>query len=227
MADGEPFWPAETPALIEAIKRPFVELREGGVHVELAIGTPDQRRAAVRRLAKVFKSQPIPVRESLRQQLRAAARNPVLASPMLTWDQIREMRDLHMIIGAHTVTHPNLPSAGLSAAAIEIEGSKARLEGELGEPITMFSYPNGGAERYFTPELQEIVRRAGFVSAVTSRNGFASAASDPYGLERIQVAERLDDLLFALEVERFAFKPQARTTETGAPIAPSVQGDGH
>lgn len=219
MTDGEPFWPAETPALIDAIKRPFVELREGTLHVELAIGTPEQRQAAVRRLAKVFKSHPIPVRESLRQQLRAAARNPSLASPMLTWDQIREMRDLHMIIGAHTVTHPNLPSAGLATAAAEIEGSKARLERELGEPITMFSYPNGGAERYFTPELQEVVMRAGYAAAVTSRNGFASAASDPYGLERVQVAERLDDLLFALEVERFAFKPQPRTTATGEPSA--------
>ena len=210
MADGEPFWPAETPALIEAIKRPFVELRDGHLHVELAIGTPEQRRAAVRRLAKVFKSHPIAVRESLRQQLRAAARKPALASPMLTWDQIRQMRDLHMIIGAHTVTHPNLPSAGLADATTEIEDSKARLEKELGEPVTMFSYPNGGAERYFTSELQEAVQRAGYVSAVTSRNGFASAASDPYGLERIQVAERLDDLLFALEVERFAFKPQPK-----------------
>lgn len=210
MAGGEPFWPAETPALIEAIKRPFVELREGTLHVELAIGTPEQRRAAVRRLAKAFKSHPIPVRESLRQQLRAAAKRPALASPMLTWDQIREMRELHMIIGAHTMTHPNLPSAGLAAAAMEIEGSKARLEKELDEPITMFSYPNGGAERYFTAELQEVVQRAGYAAAVTSRNGFASAASDPYGLERVQVAERLDDLLFALEVERFAFKPQPR-----------------
>ena len=219
MADGEPFWPAETPVLIEAIKRPFVELREGTLHVELAIGTPEQRQAAVRRLAKVFKSQPIPVRERLRQQLRAAARHPSLASPMLTWDQIRQMRDLHMTIGAHTVTHPNLPSAGLEAAAAEIEGSKARLEKELGEPITMFSYPNGGAERYFTPELQDVVQRAGFASAVTSRNGFASAASDPYGLERVQVAERLDDLLFALEVERFVFKPEPRTTASGEPSA--------
>jgi peptidoglycan/xylan/chitin deacetylase (PgdA/CDA1 family) len=129
---------------------------------------------------------------------------------MLTWDQIREMRDLHMIIGAHTVTHPNLPSAGLADATAEIVGSKARLERELDAPVTMFSYQNGGAERYFTPELQEAVRQAGYASAVTSRNGFASPGSDLYALERVQVAERLDDLIFALEVERFAFRPKPR-----------------
>ena len=210
MADGEPFWPAETPALIEAIKRPFIELREGKLHLELAIGTPDQRRAAVRRLAKAFKSQTIAGRESLRQQLRSAARMKPAASPMLTWDQIREMRGLHMIIGAHTVTHANLPSAGLADATEEIRQSKARLEKELDEEVTMFSYPNGGAERYFTPELQDVVRNAGYASAVTSTNGFAGPASDLYALERVRVAERLDDLVFALEVERFAFKPRPR-----------------
>jgi hypothetical protein len=95
----------------------------------------------------------------------------------------------------------------------------------MGEPITMFSYPNGGAERYFTPELQKIVMRAGYRAAVTSRNGFASAASDPFGLERVQVAERLDDLLFALEVERFAFRPRPRTTDTGEPSVPAKTDD--
>jgi peptidoglycan/xylan/chitin deacetylase (PgdA/CDA1 family) len=214
MAGGEPFWPAELPALLSAIKRPFIELREGHLHIELAIGTPQQRQAAVRRLARAFKSQPIPEREALRQQLRAAARMKAEASPMLTWDQIREMRSLHMIIGAHTVTHANLPSAGLHDATVEIQQSKARLEMELDEEVTMFSYPNGGAEKYFTPELQEVVRQAGYSSAVTSTNGFAHPGSDLYALERVRVAERLDDLVFALEVERFAFKPQARTVQS-------------
>jgi peptidoglycan/xylan/chitin deacetylase (PgdA/CDA1 family) len=219
MADGEPFWPAETPMLIDAIKRPFIELREGNLHLELAIGTAEQKRAAVRRLAKAFKSISVPGRESLREQLRAAARNASMSSPMLTWDQIREMRSLHMIIGAHTVTHPNLPSAGLVTATEEIRQSKARLEQELDEEVTMFSYPNGGAERYFTRELQEAVREAGYASAVTSTNGFAGHASDLYALERVRVAERLDDLVFALEVERFAFKPRPRAALAAETVA--------
>ena len=211
MAGGQPFWPAEIRVLVDAIKRPFVELRVDTLVVELAIGTPQQRSAAVRRLSKVFKAHPVAVREALRAQLRSAARMPATASPMLTWDQIREMRDLHMIIGAHTLTHPNLPSAGLRDATAEIEGSRVRVQKELDDEVTMFSYPNGGAERYFTPELQEVVRNAGYLSAVTSQNGFASATSDLYALERVQVAERLDDLAFTLEVERFAFKPVPRT----------------
>ena len=78
----------------------------------------------------------------------------------------------------------------------------------------MFSYPNGGAESYFTPELQKVVARAGFLAATTSRNGFATAASDLYALERVQVAERLEDLIFALEVERFMLAPKLKRRDS-------------
>jgi peptidoglycan/xylan/chitin deacetylase (PgdA/CDA1 family) len=121
-----------------------------------------------------------------------------------------------MTIGAHTVTHPNLPNAGLDDARREISGSRERLMRELDAPVTMFSYPNGGAERYMTPEIARLVRVAGFEAATTSRNGFASAGSDLFALERVQVAEPLADLVFALEVERFAFQPAARRFEEGA-----------
>jgi peptidoglycan/xylan/chitin deacetylase (PgdA/CDA1 family) len=135
---------------------------------------------------------------------------------MLTWDQVREMHALGMTIGSHTMTHPNLPNAGLAAARRELIDSKMRLESELDDAVTMFSYPNGGAERYLTPDVQQAVREAGYAAATTSRNAFAGRRSDVYALERIQVEESLDDLLFALEVERFAFAPAPRPGEAAA-----------
>jgi peptidoglycan/xylan/chitin deacetylase (PgdA/CDA1 family) len=153
------------------------------------------------------------VREALREELRAQAGGGEIASPMLTWDEVREMHALGMTIGAHTLTHPNLPSAGPADAWSEISGSKARLEREIDAPVTMFSYPNGGAERYMTRDIARLVREAGFEAATTSRNGFAGPASDLYGLERVQVPERIEELAFALEVERFVLKPAPRTGE--------------
>jgi len=73
--------------------------------------------------------------------------------------------------------------------------------------VTMFSYPNGGAERYFTPKLQKVVADAGFAAATSSHNAFAGPDSDLYALERLEVEERLEDLVFALEVERFVLRP--------------------
>jgi len=208
MADGQPFWPAEVRALLRTVPGPRFELATPQSNVQIPLAVESDRRAAVRTVSKLFKAHPIPVRERLRDQLRAVAGNPPVPSPMLEWDQIREMARLGMNIGAHTLTHPNLPNAGLVDASVEITGSKRRLEDVLSTPVTMFSYPNGGAERHYTPELQRLVRTAGYAAATTSRNGFARPESDLYALERVQVHERLEDLVFALEVERFALAPQ-------------------
>jgi peptidoglycan/xylan/chitin deacetylase (PgdA/CDA1 family) len=210
LAGEAPFWPSEIRQLIARIEEPEIRFEGTGSPLAIPCATAVQRRAAIRTLARLFKSNTIPVRETLRQELRAQAGSGETRSPMLTWDELREMRRLGMTIGAHTVTHPNLPSAGLADARVEVAGSKARLERELEARVTLFSYPNGGAERYMTREVARLVREAGFEAATTSWNGFAGPGSDLYALERVQVSELLEDLVFALEVERFAFKPAPR-----------------
>jgi peptidoglycan/xylan/chitin deacetylase (PgdA/CDA1 family) len=210
LAGGAPFWPSEVRQLVARIEAPAIRLTAAGAEIVIPCASHTQRQAAIRTLARLFKSHTIPTREALREELREQAGGGDTRSPMLTWDELREMHRLGMTIGAHTVTHPNLPNAGPVDAREEIAGSKARLERELDAPVTMFSYPNGGAERYMTREVAGIVRESGFAAATTSWNGFAGRQSDVFALERVQVSERLEDLGFALEVERFAFKPAPR-----------------
>ncbi len=202
LSGEQPFWPSEVRALVAQIHAPVIILTVNGEEIRIPLPVRSNRDHVVGRLNRLFKSHPIRTRECLRDQLRAIAGVGRVQSPMLTWSQVAEMREFGMTIGAHTMTHPNLPSAGLADATDEIVSSKKRLEREVGVPVTMFSYPNGGAERYYTPELQRVVEGAGFDAATTSRRGFASAASDPYALERVEVSERLEDLVYKLEVER-------------------------
>ena len=202
-----PFWPSEVRYLVAAAPAPSLSLRTPTETVRLPTGDAAERQSSIRRINRLLKSHSIAVREDLRGQLRDAAGHPALPRHMLTWAELAEMHQLGMTIGAHTYTHANLPSAGLADATVEITDSKRRLERELGTPVTMFSYPNGGAERYFTPKLQEVVSDAGFAAATSSHNGFAGPDSDLYALERLEVEERLEDLVFALEVERFVLRP--------------------
>jgi peptidoglycan/xylan/chitin deacetylase (PgdA/CDA1 family) len=216
MAGEQPFWPAELRELVAATKSTAIRLCIDRENIEIPLRTAAERRKAVGTLTKLFKANSIPTRERLREQLREAAGSASVSSPMLRWDEIREMQRLGMTIGSHTLTHPNLPNAGAGDAARELAGSKARLERELDAEVSMFSYPNGGAERYMTAEVARLVREAGFTAATTSRNAFAGPGSDLYALERVQVAERLEDLVFALEVERFAMRPVPRAFEARA-----------
>jgi peptidoglycan/xylan/chitin deacetylase (PgdA/CDA1 family) len=213
LAGGQPFWPAELRSVIGAITSDELALDVNGSVLTLPVATPDERAAAVSRLTKVFKSHPIAVRERIREQLRLCSRIVDEPSPMLTWDDVRAIHRLGMTIGSHTVTHPNLPSAGRVDAEQEIRRSKAMLEEQIDVPVTMFSYPNGGADRYMTPEVRGLVKDAGYDAATTSRNAFAGSDSDVYALERVQVAETLADLVFALEVERFVLRPKPRVGE--------------
>jgi peptidoglycan/xylan/chitin deacetylase (PgdA/CDA1 family) len=213
LAGGEPFWPAEIRALVATLREPVLRLDLDGRAIDLSVGNPAELRWTVRELTRLFKSHPIPVREALRDQLRRSAAVDVVPECMLRWDELAEIHRLGMTVGAHTLTHPNLPSAGPVDAWREIQGSKERLERELGTPVTMFAYPNGGAERYMTPKIASMVQKAGYAAAATSRNAFAGSRSQLYALERVQVQERLEDLVFALEIERLAFKPPPRPNE--------------
>jgi peptidoglycan/xylan/chitin deacetylase (PgdA/CDA1 family) len=214
LAGEAPFWPAEIRALIPAIPPMSLSLSADGRTVQIPLGTDAERRGAIRTISRLLKGHSIPIRESLREQLRRAAGAVKSPECMLRWEDVVEMSRLGMTIGSHTVTHPNLPNAGAADAWVEIRDSKARLERELGTSVTMFSYPNGGAERYMTPEVASLVKKAGFEAATTSRNAFVGSGSDLYALERVQVSERPEDLVFALEVERLVLQPQPRALET-------------
>ena len=213
MAGGEPFWPAELRYLLAAVRQDRITLTLPGQSLTFELTDPNLRTKAIDRLTRAFKGNPVPYREQLRAQLRAYAGHPELPRVMLTWDEIREMHALGMTIGSHTMTHPNLPNAGVAMAKAELLQARLRLEAETGAPVTMFSYPNVGAERYLTPDIKKVVRETGYDAATTSRNAFSTSASDLYALERVQVAESLQDLAFALEVERFMFAPEARPGE--------------
>lgn len=207
IGDGQPFWPSEVRYLLARLRTPDVVLASGARSIDLSPAAAGHWQRTSREVNRLFKSVPIPERERLREQLRAVVGAPPMPSPMLTWDQVREMHALGMTIGGHTMTHPNLPSAGLEEATRELREARARLEAETGAPVTMMSYPNGGAEVYFTPELKRVAAELGYACATTSRNGLAGPGSDLFAMERVSVAGTLPELVFRLEVERFAFRP--------------------
>jgi glycosyltransferase involved in cell wall biosynthesis/peptidoglycan/xylan/chitin deacetylase (PgdA/CDA1 family) len=100
--------------------------------------------------------------------------------PLVSWDELREMRRAGMLIGAHTVTHPFLDELDHPTAKREIEGSIATLTERLDEPITLFSYPRGR----FKEEVKTWLQDAGVEAAVTTELGRNSPGTDPYALRR-------------------------------------------
>jgi peptidoglycan/xylan/chitin deacetylase (PgdA/CDA1 family) len=66
--------------------------------------------------------------------------NPV---PMLSWEQVREMRSAGIEFGSHTRSHPrSLTELDDEMLRHELAGSKAVLENGLNAPVDQFSYPH-------------------------------------------------------------------------------------
>jgi peptidoglycan/xylan/chitin deacetylase (PgdA/CDA1 family) len=126
-----------------------------------------------------------------------------LKDTMMTWEQIEEMGKGGQTIGAHTLTHPNLPGLPPEEALAEIAGSKSLIEEKVGTPVLHFAYPNGRGVSHFNEPVREMVKKAGFLSSVTSINGPVYKNDDPFTLQRLGVYRKHANLSrFALDIER-------------------------
>jgi len=103
---------------------------------------------------------------------------------MMTTQQLKDLHQAGMGIGAHTAHHPIL--AGMSADAVrqEIVEGRQFLEALLGLSVNLFAYPNGKPGVDFMPEQAHIVRELGFAAAVTTQSGAATRSSDGFQLPR-------------------------------------------
>lgn len=103
---------------------------------------------------------------------------------MLGWDEVREISQCENIeIGAHSVTHPRFNLISNDEIRYEVIKSKEVLEKTIGKQVIHFSYPKGYANR----EIIEIVKDAGYKTAVTSDEGYVKPKDNLYALKRIWI----------------------------------------
>jgi peptidoglycan/xylan/chitin deacetylase (PgdA/CDA1 family) len=137
---------------------------------------------------------------ALRSLLDAAGLAPAMrpsCRPM-TAGEIRALaRGGVMEIGAHTLTHPALPSLSPLEQEREIRVGAAVLASILGHPVHGFSYPHGR----FTDDTVRIVRDAGFAYACAGVPS-QSAALDAFALGRVGVPDCDGDGFLAMLMER-------------------------
>ena len=124
---------------------------------------------------------------------------------MMTSDQICQMRQAGMEIGAHTVNHPILASTKYELAQQEIADGKDYLEDLLNEKIKIFAYPNGKPNKDYHAENVRMVRSLGFDAAVSTTWGTATSYSDIFQLPRFTPWDR-QNLKFYLRLIKNRFK---------------------
>jgi peptidoglycan/xylan/chitin deacetylase (PgdA/CDA1 family) len=120
----------------------------------------------------------------LERELGVATLAPAKAL-MMDWEQARALHRQGHIVGAHTLTHPNLAHVSAEEMAWEMGESKRRLEAELGAPVVHFSYPSPILEPHWDERTVACSRDLGFETAVTCRKGAVSAGASLLCLPRV------------------------------------------
>lgn len=98
---------------------------------------------------------------------------PSVEEYYLSSDQLREIHDSGMVVGAHSVTHPILSRLPRSSQREQIRGSFATLLDILGDlSVELFAYPYG-TEWSFDEETFDILEDFGCEAAFTTEAGSA------------------------------------------------------
>ncbi len=124
---------------------------------------PEQRDAAVEEVAAAFGAVEI------------------IETPIMTHDEIRELIDGGLIsVGAHSVSHPSLPSLSIAEQRAEIGGSKEELEAIVGQPVPRLAYPFGDYDSH----SEAAARDLGFEYAVSVETGVVTDPAARFRLPR-------------------------------------------
>ena len=101
---------------------------------------------------------------------------------LLTWDRLREFAALPGFgLGAHTLTHPVLPSCSSAEARAEIADGADLLRARVGVQVEQFAYPFGA----WSKSVALLVADLGFRAAYTTDGNAISWSSSPHALPRV------------------------------------------
>ena len=100
---------------------------------------------------------------------------------MLTWDEIKQVDNQIITIGAHSITHQNLTKLSHEQQVNEIVKSKSIIEQQLRYPITFFSYPLG----FYDSNVTDVLKETGYKCAVTTEPCVNNGNIDLFKLKRV------------------------------------------
>ncbi|MEP4889846.1 MAG: polysaccharide deacetylase family protein [Aliiglaciecola sp.] len=103
---------------------------------------------------------------------------------MMNAQQIKQLSETGVEIGGHTVNHPILKVLSKELQFEEINRCKAQLEGWTGKAVKHFAYPNGSYGKDLTDETVQLVKDAGYETAVVTDWGTSSYGDDLHRLKR-------------------------------------------
>lgn len=183
--NGVPMWNERILYAIERAPDSLAPLLLQGSGLQpIRLDSAVHRQHAIHQLDAFLKYQSPESKERMLEQLEAhvgAQRHNV---PVMSADDLRAIYAKGFGIGAHSVTHPILSRCEQDFAYREIAGAREDLESRIRGRVSAFAYPNGIPGKDFGAEHIAMVQRAGYVHALTTDTGTATAGTSPFQIPR-------------------------------------------
>jgi peptidoglycan/xylan/chitin deacetylase (PgdA/CDA1 family)/SAM-dependent methyltransferase len=111
-------------------------------------------------------------------------------APIMSWDQIVELKSHGVSFGAHSCSHRRLGDLSTKEVLDEAVKSKTILEHNLGIKITGYSHP-------YNEVNQTVTKNAGYLYAVGCNNGNPPDRVDQHNIPRIEIfgQDSIDDFI--------------------------------
>jgi len=103
------------------------------------------------------------------------------SGPIMTNDELLDLRSAGWTIGAHSATHASLPGVGLDALADEVTGCRDRLIERGFSTPDLFAYPFG----HYDANVLDALGDAGFRAGFSFLNGRVHGDLDLFRLPRL------------------------------------------
>jgi peptidoglycan/xylan/chitin deacetylase (PgdA/CDA1 family) len=192
----KPYWFERLDYAIQQLTEP-TQIRIGGTSFRFVPGEREMMRQNYAALRKAAKSRLRDDREfyaffdSVSLRLENASGKSLAAiqagdpcSETLSDEDLRDLASSgRATIGSHTVDHIRLDTVDEVQCAEQLAVSRRYLEEVTGVACRHFCYPNGN----WNPKVAEAVAAAGYISAVTTQEGFNAVGDNPYALKRLHM----------------------------------------
>ncbi len=195
--DGGRMWNDD---VIEAVRRVgdgMFDLSEHNLGIH-KLSDAGSRVSCYGQILRELKYRPHDVRQDIARRVARCSGLTDSSPLMMTTAELIALSQSGMEIGAHTMTHPILSCLTDDDAEEEIRAGRCRLEDLLGRRVEVFAYPNGAPGVDYDERHVAMVKRAGFVAAVSTRAGVSRHDSDLLQLARFTPWDR--------DVGRFALR---------------------
>lgn len=140
-------------------------------------------------LSALKKLSPVARVDAVQKILLGAGEIPAVLQMMNTHEVGLLSRSPYVTIGGHSHCHNILTQLSDNELATSIKINRSKLQEWTGQEIKHFSYPNGN----YDSRVVDAVKRAGYVSAVTTHGGLWNMQCDAFMLPRKGIG-RFDSL---------------------------------